>query len=226
MIVYIAKNLVNGKDYIGYTTKSLDERIKSHLYNSMNKSDKHYFYLFKQAIRKYGIDSFQWEILTECTSVDECCDLEKFYIKKLNTISPNGYNLTEGGNGGIQSEETRLKISNTVKEHWANNKENHHWFNIDQQKRTEWAVKSWETKRNSGYTYPTGFTRSDESKIKMSQTKNEKNKTRWLNIKTNEIIFLSPTKMAEHCNLSVSVFNHLKNGRQKQTKCGWTHLGN
>jgi group I intron endonuclease len=83
MIVYIAKNLVNGKDYIGYTTKSLDERIKSHLYNSMNKSDKHYFYLFKQAIRKYGIDSFQWEILAECTSVDECCDLEKFYIKKL-----------------------------------------------------------------------------------------------------------------------------------------------
>jgi hypothetical protein len=31
--------------------------------------------------------------------------------------------------------------------------------------------------------------------------------------------------MAEYCNLSIGVFNHLKNGKQKQTKCGWTYIG-
>lgn len=41
-------------------------------------------------------------------------NLEKFYIKRLNTLSPFGYNLTEGGEGsqGMKmSEESRLKLS-------------------------------------------------------------------------------------------------------------------
>ena len=46
MIVYIAKNLINGKKYIGYTTKSLEERVQEHLRKSKNKNEKHYFYLF------------------------------------------------------------------------------------------------------------------------------------------------------------------------------------
>lgn len=223
MIVYIAKNLINDKKYIGYTTKSLDERIKNHLRKSKNINDKHYFYLFKKAIRKYGIESFEWDVLANCASIEDCCSLEKHYIKKLNTISPNGYNLTEGGNGGIQSEETKDKISKSVAKYWSENKEKHPWNNIEPDKRSEWASKSWETKKENGYVYPTGFTRSEESKLKMSNTKNEINKVKWYNIITGEEKILSPTKMAKYTNLSVGVFNHLKNGRQKKTKCGWTY---
>ncbi len=221
MIVYIAKNSVNNKCYVGYTTKTLDERIKTHLYKSNNKTNKHYFYLFKEAIRKYGIENFTWVILAHCSSIEECCNLEKHYIKTLNTISPNGYNLTEGGNGGIQSEETRTKISNSVKKYWDNNKENHHWSNITSNERSEWAKKSWEVKKSKGYEPPTGFTRSEESKTKMSETKNDKNKITWFNINTSEIISLSPTKMAEYTGLSISTFSHIKNGRILKTKCGW-----
>lgn len=222
MVVYIAKNLINGKKYIGYTTKTLKMRMQEHQWKSKNINDKHYFYLFLCAIRKYGINSFEWDVLCECESIDDCCEKEKFYIKKLNTVSPNGYNLTEGGNGGVHSKEVKLKISESVKNHWSKNKKHHPWFNIDNKKRSEWAIKSWETKKNNGYASPTGYTMSDESKIKMSETKNNKNKIKWYNVKTNESIELSMTKMSEYTKLSVGTFNHLKQGRQLQTKCGWT----
>lgn len=222
MIVYIAKNLINGKKYVGYTTKSLKERIRGHLYKSKNKNDKHYFYLFKSAIRKYGIESFEWEVLSNCSSIDDCCKKEKLYIKELNTISPNGYNTTEGGNGGIQSKDTKFKISESVKKYWSENKQNHHWYGSDSEKRREWAFKSWEIKKNNGYISRSGFTISDESRLKMSNTKNNKNKIKWYNIKTNESVEMSLTKMAEYTKLSIGTFSHLKQGRQTQTKCGWT----
>lgn len=222
MIVYCAKNLINGKKYVGYTSKSLEERIKGHLRSSRNKNNKHYFYLFKSALRKYGIISFEWSVLYECSSIKECCEKEKFYINKFDTISPNGYNLTEGGNGGIQSEETKSKISKSVKNYWIKNKENHHWSNSNKQNRIKWANKSWETKRNNGYVHHSGYVMTTESKTKMSKTKNDKNKIKWYNVKTGESVELSLTKMSEYTKLSISTFNHLKQGRQKQTKSGWT----
>ena len=51
-----------------------------------------------------------------CICFDE--DLNKFekeYIKKYNTLVPNGYNLREGGNTSKHHIETKNKISNTLK---------------------------------------------------------------------------------------------------------------
>lgn len=226
MIVYLATNLINNKKYVGYTTKSLDERKKTHYYKSRSENNKHYFYLLPIAIRKHGFDNFKWEVLFETDSLEEVQKKEIYYIKLLKTITPNGYNLTEGGNGGIQSEHTKMKISKSVKEYWSLNKEKHHWSKLNTEQRSEWAQKAWETKINNGYTAKKGFTRSKESNLKHSETKNELNKKNWFNLITGEQICLSPTKMSEYTKLSVGVFNHLKNGKQKQTKCGWTYVGN
>lgn len=226
MVVYIAENLQNGKKYIGYTTRNLETRIKEHISSSKNEKSKHYFYLFKQAIRKYGADCFKWDILANCKTKEECCELEKLYIKKLDTISPKGYNLTEGGNGGIQSQETKEKISNSLQEYWLEHKEQHHWSTANTQMRVEWAIKGWETKKENGYKGSfVGLAHSEDSRARMSITKNAKGRLMWKNINTSEIVELSLTKMAEYTKLSVGVFNHLKNGKQKQTKCGWTYLG-
>jgi len=54
---------------------------------------------FHNALRLYGKDAFTWEILIICFDED-MGDYEKEYIKKHNTIRPNGYNLTEGGETG------------------------------------------------------------------------------------------------------------------------------
>jgi group I intron endonuclease len=220
MLVYLATNLINGKKYVGYTTKTLQERINVHVYKSKCKSNKHYFYLFKQALRKYSIDNFKWEVLEEFSTKEECCKGEIFYISKYNTISPNGYNLTEGGNGGLQSEETRLKISNSVKEYCKNNRELNCFIKATKEDRSNWAKKSWEIKKKKGYISPSYF-HKEESKVQMSLTKNKLNKLKWMNIYTSEIADLSLTDMAKKTGLSVGVFNHLKQGRQLQTKCGW-----
>jgi len=222
MIVYKVTNTINGKVYIGYTTKTLEERKQAHQHKANTKSNIHYFYLFKQAIRKYGMESFIWETICKCVSIEECCEKEIHFIKEYNTISPNGYNLTEGGNGGIASQEIKDKISKSVKKYWSENKEEHPWFDIGSGTRSKWANKAWETKRNNGYEPVSGFKRSAESKQKMSETKNEKNKVDWINIITGEEISLSNTKMSEYTGLSKSTFCHIKNGRQKKTKCGWT----
>lgn len=57
-----------------------------------------------KAMRKYGINNFTVEEL-ECIDADskediqkQLNDLEIYYIEKYNTLKPNGYNMTKGGN--------------------------------------------------------------------------------------------------------------------------------
>lgn len=220
MIVYCATNIINNKKYIGYTKQSLEKRIKDHLYRSKYKSGPTYNTPFKCAIRKYGIENFKWEIIEKYSLTDECRKGEKRLIKKIDTISPNGYNLHEGGLGGRHSEEVNKKISRTLKQRWKNN--DHPLNNISSEDRSKRAKKAWKTKKENGFKSPSGFKRSNESKIKMSNTKNDNNKINWINNITNEKVYLSQTKMAEYTRMSVSTFCHLKNGRAQQTKNGWS----
>jgi len=93
-IIYKAVNIKNGKTYIGKTTVGLNRRIYEH-HNSSNANSKSAFH---SALRKYGHDSFEWSIIDE-TNDENLNELEIFYIKSLNTLVPNGYNLTNGGDG-------------------------------------------------------------------------------------------------------------------------------
>ena len=52
--------MINGKIYIGLTTKTLEERVKYHERDSLRMDT--YFY---RAIKKYGFDSFKWEIIDD-----------------------------------------------------------------------------------------------------------------------------------------------------------------
>lgn len=98
MIIYKVTNKINGKFYIGYTSKSLEERKRTHLLGSKYAS---YFSLFYCAIRKHGVDNFDWEIIDEATSIKESEEKEKFWIREMNSCNPSiGYNITKGGTGG------------------------------------------------------------------------------------------------------------------------------
>jgi group I intron endonuclease len=79
----------------------------------MKKKKSNFRYL-SLAFKKHGVNNFKFELI--CISFDENLnDLEKYYIKKLNSLAPNGYNLREGGNSSRHSEETKMKISQSLK---------------------------------------------------------------------------------------------------------------
>ena len=106
--IYKIVNKIDGKTYIGQTIQDLEERWRQH-----RKTNSNCTYL-KSAIKKYGIDKFDFKLICICFDYD----LDKYeidYIKKYNTVVPNGYNLREGGNSSKHHEETKKKISEKLK---------------------------------------------------------------------------------------------------------------
>lgn len=91
--VYVA-TFPNGKQYVGITTYILAYRRTAH-YSRAKKGSK---FAIHNAIRKYGQD-VKWEVLKICFSYEEAKESEIEFIKDLNTLAPNGYNLTTGGDG-------------------------------------------------------------------------------------------------------------------------------
>lgn len=103
-IIYRAY-IEDGRSYIGQTVKKLQRRINEHKCNS--KKPKFHFH---NAIAKYGIDTFKWEVLQECESLEELNNAEVYWINKFNSIE-NGFNHREGGFNSKMCEDTRLKLS-------------------------------------------------------------------------------------------------------------------
>lgn len=99
--IYCYTNLINNKQYIGQTN-NLKRRKKQHIQDSIHQHIGHeiaYNQPIHCAIRKYGIDNFKIEILEIIDTEDwsEVNQLESNYIKKLNSLAPNGYNLKADG---------------------------------------------------------------------------------------------------------------------------------
>ena len=90
--IYKITNNINGKLYIGQTIYPLSYRYTNHLSDARNGRG----YAMASAIRKYGQNNFKIELVEECDE-DQLNDLEVKYIKQYNSVTPNGYNLTHGG---------------------------------------------------------------------------------------------------------------------------------
>jgi len=112
MIIYKAVCRENQKVYIGKTIKSLESRKANHKWYAAHG----YQTKFYNAIRKYGFDAFDWEIIATCDSDDALCAKEIELIEQYNAIK-DGYNTSLGGEGGDNftnnphKEEIRQKIS-------------------------------------------------------------------------------------------------------------------
>ena len=115
--VYLARNKINGKCYVGKTIHSMTFRSESHRRDAEGGSP----WVFHKAIRKYGWDTFEWSILTEDDDDEFLCFMEKKWIKKLGTKVPNGYNVTDGGDGVIgwsRTEKQRESLSQALSRYW------------------------------------------------------------------------------------------------------------
>lgn len=94
--------------YVGITSRTPENRWGK---NGCNYSTSPKFYA---AINKYGWNNFEHEILETGLSKEEACLREQYYIQKFNSLSPNGYNLTSGGEMTEMSDEARKKLSKSM----------------------------------------------------------------------------------------------------------------
>ena len=114
MLVYCIKNTINNKEYIGLTTRTVEQRWKQHIRESNKEGSWEWNTPLGNAIKKYGKDSFQIFVLEECSSETELKQKEIQLIRERKSLaSETGYNLTLGGDGRLGyklSEETKRKI--------------------------------------------------------------------------------------------------------------------
>ena len=107
--VYQHKNKINGKVYIGITSRKPEERWGN---NGCNYKTSPHFY---SAIQKYGWDNFEHNILFTNLLKEQACEKEQELIKYYNSMDKEfGYNSTSGGEFFVMNKETKEKISKAM----------------------------------------------------------------------------------------------------------------
>ena len=89
--IYKIVNDVNGKLYIGKTTKTIEERYNRHLQNARNKVNR---YLY-DAMNHYGVEHFSISLIEECVDniVISNCTVSGISVRQKLTGLVKGYKL-------------------------------------------------------------------------------------------------------------------------------------
>lgn len=93
---YVGQTLTHRKNRGKYRPFGTNGRFKDHISEAMCNTKPNQCQYLNNAIRKYGADRFKVEILETCEKGD-LDNREIYYIQQLNSLYPNGYNLTKGG---------------------------------------------------------------------------------------------------------------------------------
>jgi group I intron endonuclease len=110
--IYKYTHKINNKIYIG-KTNNINRRKNEHLSKSKKIGNNH----FNNAIKKYGMESFNLETIYECENEENAYKMEMHFISLYKSNNKQfGYNSTVGGEGLCgASEETKNKISEAAK---------------------------------------------------------------------------------------------------------------
>ena len=111
--IYKITNRINGKAYVGFDS-NWPSRKSVHICEAITRKNKKY--PLYRAIRKYGLENFEWKILYQGEDRNYTLNVvENKMIIEHNTHFKNGhgYNMTYGGEGAlgwIPTDETKRKI--------------------------------------------------------------------------------------------------------------------
>lgn len=115
--IYKITNIHNNKIYIGQTN---DYKRRWTEHKCIAHTNYNYKSALYAAMRKYGNDAFTFDIIEKCED-NQMAERERFWIDTLNSMVPNGYNMTHGGEalygehnpfyGKHHSEHTKALIS-------------------------------------------------------------------------------------------------------------------
>lgn len=172
-IIYRITNTVNGKVYIGFTTKTLEQRWKEHLYRAQWKhpnGEYRYTHHFYCAIRKHGEYVWKHEVLIEESDALWAHNFtERFLIAHFDSAkSENGYNSSLGGEVGFPNEDTRKKLSERQR-----GDKNHNWGKKLPEETKRKISEALKGRKPSGNTLRANVGRklSEETKRKISEAK-------------------------------------------------------
>lgn len=175
--IYEISNIENGKIYIGQTTQhNVATRWAEHFKSINSDSDTHLIRAFKS----HGFEKFTFRVLHEISNnlLDEK-EIEE--IKNRNCLSPNGYNLRDGGSRGKHLPESieKIRASHIGKTHTEDTKKKLRQINLGKKleletkekirdkilgtKRTEEEIEKSSKSR-------TGLKRSDETRQRIRET--------------------------------------------------------
>ena len=165
--IYIIKNTINDKVYIGQSVNPA-ERWQKHISESKRKKRT----LISKAMSQYGIDKFYYQILEY--QVEDFDEKEKYWIKKYNSIHPNGYNLSPGGKScgtGIENPNAVIKRQDELDSIIKDIRDTKSSFeNIAQKHNCSTyivcAINTGEAYYNSNINYPIRLSRKDKELIK------------------------------------------------------------
>lgn len=118
--IYCHTNRGTGLKYIGLTKLGLARRWTLHVRTAMKDATGYHCRYFHAAIRKYGEDAFDHEVLADgIATVEEANVAEVKWIADLGTLAPNGYNLSAGGGAKNDHPETKVRRSEARRAVWA-----------------------------------------------------------------------------------------------------------
>lgn len=109
--IYKITNQINGKTYVG-SSKDMYMRCANHL--STLKFRRHRNEYLQRSVDKYGIDNFEFVVLEFCPE-EQLINREQYWIDYLNP----DYNLIRDVVRHILSEESRLKLSQTLRDGYS-----------------------------------------------------------------------------------------------------------
>ena len=234
-VIYLRTNKINGKKYVGQVTT---KRFKARQNKWNNLNLPYAGNVINNARKKYGIESFGFEILKECED-EELNQWEIYYIKELNTKAPFGYNMTDGGEGmnGFtysHSEESKKRISESLKGHFVSEETRIKISKCKKGKKhsEEHKIKMSEAHKGKKHSEETrnkmseahkGKHLSEEHKKKLSEARTNGKCSKpvlQINKTTNEIITEFPSVSEVERQLGISISNISQCCKGKRKTCG------
>ncbi|NBU68066.1 MAG: GIY-YIG nuclease family protein [Verrucomicrobia bacterium] len=93
MHIYKFTHIETGKCYIGQTIQDPNQRRLEHIADSRHTPKTYHFH---NALRKYGIEAFTFEVIDSATTLEDLNRLEEKYVLLFDSID-NGFNIRNPG---------------------------------------------------------------------------------------------------------------------------------
>ena len=197
--IYYCYCIANNKGYVGQTINLYRRIVKNHIKDLRNNQHKNKSWQYSW--NKYCEENFIWVILEQCENNEMMNDREQFWIKELNTLEPQGFNMTTGGDKNFSYSEEQIQ---KLKDRWTEERR------IENRKRSKeyWNSLSEEEQKEFGQKISDAFT--NERKEKMSKYKKEF----WENLSDEKRQEMREKHIANHHDVSGD-----KNPNAKTVRC-------